>query len=60
MTEREAFRLLELDPRARPEVVRAAFDALREICLRDAGDDAPRRLAQLNRALQVIGAARSA
>ena len=53
MTEEEAYRVLELDPRARPEVVRAAFTALREICLREDGDDAPRRLAELNRALRL-------
>jgi hypothetical protein len=53
VTEREAFRVLEVDPGARPEVVRAAFGVLREICLREDGDDAPRRLAELNLALRL-------
>ena len=55
MTEREAFRVLQVDPGARPEVVRAAFGVLREICLREDGDDAPRRLAELNLALRLAG-----
>jgi hypothetical protein len=55
VTEREAFRVLEVDPGARPEVVRAAFGALRELCLREDGDDAPRRLAELNLALRLCG-----
>ena len=50
VTEAEAYRVLEVHPSARPEVVRAAFGILREICLREEGDDAPRRLAELNRA----------
>ena len=54
MTEAEAYVVLELHPSARPEVVRAAFGALREICLREDGDDAPRRLAELNRALRTV------
>ena len=54
MTEAEAYAVLELHPSARPEVVRAAFGALREICLREDGDDAPRRLAELNRALRTV------
>ncbi len=56
MTEAEAYLVLEVHPSARPEVVRAAFDCLREICLREDGDDAPRRLAELNRALRTVGA----
>ena len=54
MTEAEAYRVLELHPSARPEVVRAAFGTLREICLREEGEDAPRRLAELNRALRTV------
>jgi hypothetical protein len=54
VTEAEAYRVLELHPSARPEVVRAAFGALREICLREDGDDAPRRLAELNRAFRTV------
>jgi hypothetical protein len=60
VTEEEAHRLLEVDPSARPEVVRAAFSVLREICLREDGDDAPRRLAELNLALRVCAGAASA
>jgi hypothetical protein len=52
VTEDEAYLVLELHPSARPEVVRAAFAALREICLREDGDDAPRRLAELNLAFR--------
>ncbi len=55
MTEAEAYLVLEVHPSARPEVVRAAFAALREICLREDGDDAPRRLAELNRAFRTVG-----
>jgi hypothetical protein len=55
VTEAEAFRVLEVHPSARPEVIRAAFATLREICLREDGDDAPRRLAQLNRAFRTVG-----
>ena len=54
MTEREAYRVLQVDPRASPEVVRAAFGVLREICLREDGDDAPHRLAELNMALRLV------
>ena len=54
MTEDEAYRILEVDPAARPEVVRAAFTALRELCLAEDADDAPRRLAELNRALRIV------
>ena len=54
MTEAEAYRVLELHPSARPEVVRAAFTALREICLREDADDAPRRLAELNLAFRTV------
>jgi hypothetical protein len=54
VTEAEAYLVLEIHPSARPEVVRAAFAALREICLREDGDDAPRRLAELNRALRTV------
>ncbi|HMN99758.1 MAG TPA: hypothetical protein PKD59_10115 [Miltoncostaeaceae bacterium] len=55
MTEAEAYRVLEVHPSARPEVVRAAFGALREICLREDGDGAPQRLAELNRAFRTVG-----
>jgi len=55
VTEAEAYLVLEVHPSARPEVVRAAFAALREICLREDGDDAPRRLAELNRAFRTVG-----
>jgi hypothetical protein len=55
VTEREAYRVLQVDPRACPEVIRAAFSVLREMCLREDGDEAPRRLAELNLALRVCG-----
>jgi hypothetical protein len=55
VTRDEAFRVLQVDPGACPEVIRAAFGALREMCLREDGDDAPRRLAELNRALRAVG-----
>jgi hypothetical protein len=54
VTEAEAYLVLELHPSARPEVVRAAFAALREICLREDADDAPRRLAELNLAFRTV------
>lgn len=57
MTEAEAYAVLELAPSARPEVVRAAFTVLREICIREDAADAPRRLAELNLALRVCGGA---
>jgi len=55
VTEREAFRVLQVDPQACPEVIRAAFTVLREMCLRQDGDEAPQRLAELNLALRVCG-----
>ena len=54
MTEAEAYLVLEVHPSARPEVVRAAFAALREMCLAEDADDAPRRLAELNRAFRRV------
>jgi hypothetical protein len=56
VTEAEAYLVLEVHPAARPEVVRAAIDCLRDICLREDGADAPRRLAELNRAFRTVGA----
>ena len=49
--------MLQVDPEACPEVVRAAFSTLREMCLREDGDDAPRRLAELNLALRTASGA---
>jgi hypothetical protein len=54
VTEADAYRILEVDPGARPEVVRAAFTVLREMCLAEDADDAPRRLAELNRAFRLV------
>ena len=53
MTPEEAHRLLQVDPAACRPVIDAAFDVLREMCLRDEADDAPRRLAELTRAHRV-------
>lgn len=54
MTDAEAYRVLQVDPGACPEVIRAAFGVLREMCLRGDGADAPARLAELNRALRTV------
>lgn len=54
MTEGEARRVLQVDPSACPEVVGAAFTVLREMCLREDGADAPRRLAELNAARRAL------
>ncbi len=43
-------RTLQVHPEACPEVIDAAYAALREMVLRDESDDAPRRLAALMRA----------
>ena len=53
MTSEEAFRVLQVDPAACRQVVDAAFGALRERCLRDDADDAPRRLAELTLAHRI-------
>ena len=45
MTPEEPYRVLQVDPAACREVIDAAFAVLREMCLRDDADDAPRRLA---------------
>ena len=50
MTPEEAYRVLQVDPAACRPVIDAAFAVLREMCLRDDADDAPRRLAELTRA----------
>jgi len=55
VTEREAFRVLQVDPEACPEVVEAAYAVLREMVLRSDADDAPRRLAQLGAAHRLLG-----
>jgi hypothetical protein len=46
--------VLQVAPGACREVVDAAFAALRELTLRDDRDDAPRRLAELNRAHRAL------
>ena len=47
-------RTLQVHPEACPEVIDAAYAALREIVLRDESDDAPRRLAALMRAHRAL------
>ena len=46
---------LQVDPGARPEVIHAAFEVLRELILVDDSPDAPRLLARLNAAHRVLG-----
>lgn len=58
MTRAEAARVLQVDPGACAQVVDAAFGVLRELCLRDGADDAPRRLAELVRAHRVLAEGR--
>jgi hypothetical protein len=53
VTAAEAFRVLQVDPAACRQVVDAAFGVLREMCLRDDGQDAPRRLAELTLAHRI-------
>jgi hypothetical protein len=53
VTPEEAYRVLQVDPAACRQVVDAAFSALREMCLRDDADDAPRRLAELSLAHRI-------
>jgi curved DNA-binding protein CbpA len=48
------YRVLEVDPCGRTEVITAAFAVLRELCLRSEADDAPRRLAALNAAHRTL------
>lgn len=45
---------LQVDRTACPQVIEAAFTVLREMVLRDDGDDAPRRLAALNAAYRTL------
>ena len=54
MTEQEAYRVLQVLPTAHPRVIRAAHSALRELVLGDPSDDAPRRLAEVDRAHVVL------
>ena len=54
MTEQEAYRVLQVVPDAHPKVIRAAHAVLRELALADPSDDAPRRLAQVDRAHVVL------
>ena len=56
MTPEEAYRVLQVDPAACRPVIDAAFAVLREMCLRDDADDAPRRLAELTRAHRLAAA----
>ena len=50
----EPHRILQVDPEACDEVIEAAFGVLREMILRDEGDDAPARLAELMRARRAL------
>lgn len=50
MTEEEAYAVLQVVPEAHPKVIRAAASVLRELALTDTGDDAPRRLVEVDRA----------
>ncbi len=43
----DPYRVLQVQPDARPEVIDAAFGVLREVVLRSEAGDAPRRLAEL-------------
>jgi hypothetical protein len=58
VTSEEAFRVLQVDRAASRQVVDAAFGVLREMCLSDDADDAPRRLAELTRAHRIATAGR--
>ena len=42
--------MLQVRPEAHPKVLRAAAVVLRELALADVGDDAPRRLVEIDRA----------
>jgi hypothetical protein len=53
VTPEEAYRVLQVDPAASRAVIDGAFAILREMCLRDEADDAPRRLAELSRAYRI-------
>ena len=54
MNPQEAARVLQVAPDACRQVVVAAFGVLREMCLRDESDAAPRRLAELGLAHRVL------
>jgi curved DNA-binding protein CbpA len=51
----DLYAILEVHPRARIEVIEAAFAVLREIALRDDGPESARMLVRLNRAHHVLG-----
>ena len=50
----DPYRELQVNPRACPEVIEAAFVVLREMVLRSEADDAPRRLARLSAAHRTL------
>jgi curved DNA-binding protein CbpA len=54
MSEVDHYAVLQVDRRARPEVVQAAFEVLRELLLREDPDDALRQLVALNAAHAVL------
>jgi hypothetical protein len=54
----DPYATLQVHPSACPEVIEAAFRVLRELTCRDDGDDAPRRLAELNAAHRALREAR--
>ncbi len=52
--EPDHYRVLEVHPSARVEVIEAAFVVLRELALRDESPAGARRLVELNRAHAVL------
>ena len=50
----DQYAVLQVDPRACPQVIDAAFVVLREMALRDGADGSYRRLVELNRAHHVL------
>lgn len=50
----DPYRVLQVQPDACLEVVEAAFGVLREMILRSDADDAPARLAELDRARRMV------
>jgi hypothetical protein len=55
----DPYRVLQVQPDACPEVIEAAFGALREMILRSDADDAPARLAELMAAHRALTAGHS-
>ncbi len=53
--EADLYRVLQIDPEAEPEVVRAAFVCLAKKYHPDGGSGAPERMVELNEAWAVLG-----